>query len=46
MMKKISSEEMLVIVLLSVLIVLGFILYLYPTQFFMIYDKILFFMIQ
>jgi hypothetical protein len=46
MMKKISSEEMLVIVLLVVLIVLGFILYLYPTQFFMIYDKILFFMIQ
>jgi hypothetical protein len=45
-MKKLSPEEILIIVLLAVLIVLGFLMYLYPTQFFMIYDKILFFMIQ
>lgn len=45
-MKKLSPEEILIMVLLAFLIVLGFLMYLYPTQFFMIYDKILFFMIQ
>jgi hypothetical protein len=46
MMKKISPEEILILVLLIVLVILGFLMYLYPTQFFMIYDKILFFMIE
>ena len=45
-MKKLSPEEILVICFITFLIILGFLLYLYPTQFFMIYDKILFFMIN
>lgn len=45
-MKKLSPEEILVICFIAILIVLGFLIYLYTTQFFMIYDKILFFMID
>ena len=45
-MKNISLEEKLVLGFILSLGILGIILYLYPTQFFMIYDKILFFMID
>jgi uncharacterized membrane protein YbaN (DUF454 family) len=45
-MKNISLEEKLVLGFVLSLGILGIILYFYPTQFFMIYDKILFFMIQ
>lgn len=45
-MKKLSLEENIILVFLVVLVILGFVLYLYPSQFFMIYDKILFFMID
>lgn len=45
-MKNISLEEKLVLGFVLTLGILGIILYFYPTQFFMIYDKILFFMLQ
>lgn len=45
-MKNISLEEKLVLGFVLSLGILGIILYLYPTQFFMIYDKILFFMLR
>lgn len=45
-MKNISLEEKLVLGFMLSLGILGIILYLYPTQFFIIYDKILFFMLR
>ena len=45
-MKNISLEEKLVLGFVLSLGILGIILYFYPTQFFVIYDKILFFIIQ
>lgn len=45
-MKNISLEEKLVLGFVLSLVILGIIMYFYPTQFFMIYDKILFFMLQ
>lgn len=45
-MKNISLEEKLVLGFILSLGILGIILYLYPTQFFMIYDKILFFILR
>lgn len=45
-MKNISLEEKLVLGFVLSLGILGIILYLYPTQFFMIYDKILFFILR
>ena len=45
-MKNISLEEKLVLGFVLTLGILGIILYFYPTQFFMVYDKILFFMLQ
>ena len=45
-MKNISLEEKIVLGFIATLSVLGIVLYFYPTQFFMIYDKILFFMLQ
>lgn len=45
-MKNISLEEKIVLGFVLSLGILGIILYLYPTQFFMIYDKILFFMLR
>ena len=45
-MRKLCLEETLVLVFVLILIILGFLIYFYPTQFFVIYDKILFFMIQ
>lgn len=45
-MKNISLEEKLILGFIVTLGVLGIIMYFYPTQFFMIYDKILFFMLQ
>ena len=45
-MKNISLEEKLILGFIVTLGVLGIIMYFYPTQFFTIYDKILFFMIE
>ena len=46
MMNKLSIEEMLILVFLAILVVLGFVVYYYPSQFFAIYDKILFFILR
>ena len=45
-MKNLNLEEKMLIVFLLCLGLLGILIYIYPTQFFAIYDKILFFMIQ
>jgi hypothetical protein len=45
-MRKLCLEETLVLVFVLILTILGIILYFYPTQFFMIYDKILFFILR
>lgn len=45
-MRKLCLEESLVLVFVLILTILGFLMYLNPTQFFVIYDKLLFFMLQ
>lgn len=46
MLKKLSLEEKSVLVYLLTLVIFGVIIYFYPTQFFTIYDKILFFILK
>jgi hypothetical protein len=46
MLKRLSIEEKLIVAYLISLGIIAVLLYFYPTQFFNIYDKILFFMLQ